>query len=95
MQELTAVVRLKFSWNQHSTSILGSSLCYLANWMHFCLFCMEGMSLSVWPQGWEVALAPLAMSESALGVVISPLNGLMDQQVRMEVYFDVSNMTLL
>ena len=27
-------------------------------------------------------LAPLAISESAVGVVISPLNGLMEQQVR-------------
>ena len=31
-----------------------------------------------------IFLAPLAMSESALGIVISPLNGLMDQQVRNE-----------
>ena len=31
-------------------------------------------------------LAPLAISESAVGVVISPLNGLMEQQVRNLLY---------
>lgn len=34
-------------------------------------------------------LGPLAKSDKALGVVISPLNGLMEQQVR---YFYVNNM---
>ena len=33
-----------------------------------------------------IFLPPLAVSDSAIGVVISPLNGLMDQQVGSEIY---------
>ena len=36
-----------------------------------------------------IFLAPLALSDSAVGIVISPLNGLMDQQVSIVVYLHV------
>ena len=35
-------------------------------------------------------LPPLAMSESAMGVVVSPLNGLMDEQVTVVLCTDLS-----
>ena len=47
-----------------------------------CMATGAGKSLCIF-------LAPLTLSDSAVGVVISPLNGLMDQQVSIVVYLRV------
>ena len=54
----------------------------LASWNLLCQFCMVFLRLATGSgKSLCMFLAPLASSGSAMAVIVSPLNGLMDEQV--------------